>query len=134
MYNININSAAKYLGVGFLKSGVKTDGEPYGESDIDKKKSWYSGKNFNKNSNENTGKRTAPSLASSKISGKDGSQNTEGSIDSLNQDLFEVDIGKKVNLGLDGFQTITVSRKKLQDAVIWSEIIGEPLCKRRKRR
>lgn len=133
MYNININSAAKYLGVGFLKSSVKTEGEPYGESDIGKKKSWYTGKNSNKNSNENSGKRTGPSLVSSKISGKDA-QNTEDSIDSLNQDIFEEDMGKKVNMGLDGFQTITVSRKKLQDAVIWSEIIGEPLCKRRKRR
>ena len=28
----------------------------------------------------------------------------------------------------------SISQERLQEAIIWSEIIGEPLCKRRKRR
>jgi len=35
------------------------------------------------------------------------------------------------NVGSIGFG---VSQKKLQEAIIWSEILGKPMCKRRKRR
>lgn len=29
---------------------------------------------------------------------------------------------------------LQISQKKIQEAIIWSEILGKPMCKRRKRR
>ena len=34
----------------------------------------------------------------------------------------------------NAMQDTVVSHDRLQEAIIWSEILGEPLCKRRKRR
>jgi len=41
---------------------------------------------------------------------------------------------KSIQIKNVSFLEFEISQKKLQEAVIWTEILGQPMCKRRKRR
>lgn len=136
MFNININSAAKYLGAGFINPSFKTDEEEYIELDVSDKKPLYQDINSNKNFKSNSDKKTIPAGVSFPNFGAARSQDSkEDSRNTFNEDRLETASGKKLNSNwADENSSSIITRKKLQEAVIWSEIIREPLCKRRKRR
>jgi hypothetical protein len=161
MFDININSAAKYLGTGYINSGLTTDGKPYGS-----KKIIETADNANKRSNNVAGIRSNAAALSSLKSELDVSQtqviqdtrdtnkysipgtdnyyipyNYKDSIpDNLKEQIPNTDDSpdkdmKSGNKSLTGeVKGLALTKIKLREAVIWSEIIGEPLCKRRKRR
>lgn len=46
----------------------------------------------------------------------------------------KIEINRLNQLSTPGTKEIIISTDRLQEAIIWSEILDKPLCKRRKRR
>ena len=70
------------------------------------------------------------SLCSDKAATSDNSKNKADKKPDIKVDI---DINLARNVSSD-FLDLQISHRKLQEAIIWSELLGKPVCKRRKRR
>ncbi len=67
-------------------------------------------------------------------SGKDAeSVSKENKADKTPDITVDIDISLTRKVSND-YLDLQISHKKLQEAIIWSELLGKPICKRRKRR
>jgi hypothetical protein len=68
----------------------------------------------------------------------DTMDNTTSSYDSMDNpnmmDSKNIRTGVNQNFNNNTLEFSELSQKRLQEAIIWSEILGKPMCKRRERR
>ncbi len=122
MYNLNLTSVMK-AGTKFVQANNNFNMNQY----------------FKPNMNTDENQYTEPDTNSNKKQNSTSDQNRKpnaGYNEGINEEeMIEVTISKKQkNYRDEKTLGIPITQSRLQEAVVWSEILGKPLCKRGKRR
>lgn len=129
MYNSNFLSAMKYYSTKDTKAGTDPDARPNSRISLSKKQ--------RSGTKSDSGNKTEPvhKPVTVKSEKQDLKENADGYAVVFKDDITDESGNKsKENSSKGNVQVVLADREKLKEAIIWSEILGKPVCKKGKRR